>query len=747
MQRILTNPWSTKFILTGGGQSRKSMKNHLLKQLAIVITASMILSPAATVFASENNEIINFTVGGTEIIETGETGEETEEIGAQDDVVWFGDSAETTEFTSNDPSVVTETITAAEGDEIQPIEKTLFNLSKEGSVADSVTFRIQLGCSMENAAVRLGTWEGFNGTGEIIAGESTSAYSPGEKYTISESVTEIEINLSGLIPLSKIPEISVSGSVPGGTSANITSTMEYTEIQPDFMDMTISKDEECSDVEFVDMEMNRMASALREEETTSENVKRAEDTSNTEDPQSTETGDETSASATAEGEGSDNTESDNIPGQGEGETQTHPVQNTTDAKVTPPVIVSDKEKLVIKADNTGDNVEGSAVITVNGLEYLSPQPASEGTGQEAQEDPLPQEEQAESANKTVRIILDIQDNLYPGKLILPSFENAKVTGVTVDGIQYKYNGNTVNILRTGPIVISLEVENTKAEVKQVTPATLEVFGVIEEDAADGDIEKKATISGSIEDGSASYQLKSIQVTIVKEKPVETHDEQEQPAASDDNTNTDQNHGYERPDPIQPVNPQPAKPQVSDLEPESQDIIDYIPSPIKETVLEVIDFTKGVFGDDTEEVTVTTRSAAATVTRNSDSSSRQLRDTVSQRTQTEKIEDSYSAGEKDSARSEETKPENNGENEEAESQTGMSLEEEINTAVTTEKADDEAESEDEDNTRNRKDTKRLIEGCILVALLLAFGGAIAFLIYAGKKEDEEEKDDKKTTGGK
>ena len=313
--------------------------------------------------------------------------------------------------------------------------------------------------------------------------------------------------------------------------------------------------------------------------------------------------------------------------------------------------------------------------------------------------------------------------------------------MTVDNVIYRYHGNVVNILRRGPIALHIEIEDTTKEVVQTSPATVSVQGIIEEDASEGSIEETAVVSGSVEDADSTYGMNDASIVVIKEKPEEKPEDTEPVDGGDD--------PVEPVDPIEPVEPvdpvgpvEPVKP-----EPEDPSILDYLPAPVKEVVLEVVDFTQSLFPDDTE---VTTRSAEAKATRNSDSASRELADTVSQRTQTERIEDSRpSTREQDNANT------GNGSDERdtgvtegnSESQTGMSLEEEISTASKPENENsEEGKSEGEDNTRS-KNNKRFIEGGIIVGLLAALGGIGAYLIYTGKKEDDEEEKSENAEGEK
>lgn len=732
----------------GGGREaeKKKMKNRLLKQLAIIITASMIVSPCAVVYADDGGSFVNFTDSGVEIVEIDDTAQEQK--GTQEEVIWFGDSSDAADDSASSAKSVVGTVKDEDNEKLQNFETVMSNPSEEGVVAESVTFMVSVDSEIKDGTIMLESWNGFSGNGEIAIEGGISSYTPGETFSFPEGTSSIEITLSGIIPLSDIPSIIVSGAASEGVEGVLSMSMDYVRAEDE---NAYTGEIETSAVIEEDIAeehagADAKASSVEEPKKISDDIE-----NNTEDGGNTEGGDNAgSESGTVVKE--DEPGSD-IPTNPTNPTDPVPSEDEMiKAEVTAPVISIDKETVTIHTDGTGHADDNSALITVDGLKYFAPQPKpvdqSGQIDQPGQDSPASAEQENEDTEpedadkyKNIKVIIDIPDNLYPDELTLPEFENAKVTGVTVDNVIYRYHGNVVNILRRGPIALHIEIEDTTKEVVQTSPATVSVQGIIEEDASEGSIEETAVVSGSVEDADSTYGMNDASIVVIKEKPEEKPEDTEPVDGGDD--------PVEPVDPIEPVEPvdpvgpvEPVKP-----EPEDPSILDYLPAPVKEVVLEVVDFTQSLFPDDTE---VTTRSAEAKATRNSDSASRELADTVSQRTQTERIEDS-----RPSTRKQDNENAGSGSDERdtgvtegnSESQTGMSLEEEISTASKPENENsEEGKSEGEDNTRS-KNNKRFIEGGIIVGLLAALGGIGAYLIYTGKKEDDEEEKSENAEGEK
>ena len=77
----------------------------------------------------------------------------------------------------------------------------------------------------------------------------------------------------------------------------------------------------------------------------------------------------------------------------------------------------------------------------------------------------------------------------------------------------------------------------------------------------------------------------------------------------------------------------------------------------------------------------------------------------------------------------------------ESRNGGSLEDEIKTQTEeSEKGETVVQTEGDDNTRLPSDTKRFIEGGIIIGLVLALGGIASYIVFLKKNDDDDEDDD-------
>lgn len=780
------------------------MKNRFLKKIAVFITAAMVLSSTMTpVYAETDDSFINFTENGTEIVEgndDADNGTETQYESRsasteQDDVIWFGSEAKDTGVEVS--SSYKESVQRQE-DETglkEKFTKTMTLDSMPGVTGENATLTVQVNENIEDGTVMVDWWSGFDGSVTVSIDGDTSDYTPGSVINFEKGTKTIDFIFNGKVSLSAIPDATVTGTVDKGTDALCDYAIDYQvyeEPVTESADIEDAAENESSndkkDATEPEKDVIQGEEKEEKEEENKDNINEGTgDTENTDMP----------GNDNPEGTGSG--ENTDTPG---GETPSTP--STPDDPSTPeepdtpadpgklvlPTITADKTTIYVNGDSTDSTQQKDTMskVSVDGFEYPAvpedkrtetvidkpaydepimrdvyvcticgekfetPEEASEHCSTAHQDDqtisPSYEKEEEisgyehhdaetheEGAKVKVIIEVEVDSSLSPVLWQEPDFENADVDIKIKESETGNTGGNTVEDGENGadtesvPSVatITLTYKDLTKPIKQTKPLVINTVGNIPEQSTENDIVKtasvKGTISSSIEE--SPYIIAPVSISVIKEKADDgtTVDPGVDPGTGGDDISDGGDSGEGTVTPV-PVNPTPVEPEPAPVEEVQEE--EKEPTVVEEIVDNVLNFVS-----ENSDV-VSTTSMATTATRSGATATKELIDRARRNTtETSQIEDVV----------ENEKTDGDVDDKREESRNGGSLEDEIKTQTEeSEKGETVVQTEGDDNTRLPSDTKRFIEGGIIIGLVLALGGIASYIVFLKKNDDDDEDDD-------
>lgn len=778
------------------------MKNRFLKKIAVFITAAMVLSSTMTpVYAETDDSFINFTENGTEIVEgndDADNGTETQYESRsasteQDDVIWFGSEAKDTGVEVS--SSYKESVQRQE-DETglkEKFTKTMTLDSMPGVTGENATLTVQVNENIEDGTVMVDWWSGFDGSVTVSIDGDTSDYTPGSVINFEKDTKTIDFIFNGKVSLSAIPDATVTGTVDKGTDALCDYAIDYQVYEKpvtESADIEDTAENESSNdkKDATESEKDVIRGEEKEEENKDNINEGTGDTENTDmpgndNPEGTGSGENTD---TPGGETPSTPSTPDYPS-----TPEEPDTPADPGKLVLPTITADKTTIYVNGDSTDGTQQKDTMskVSVDGFEYPAvsedkrtetvidkpaydepimrdvyvcticgekfetPKEASEHCSTAHQDDqtisPSYEKEEEisgykhhdavtheEGAEVKVVIEIEVDSSLSPVLWQEPDFENADVDIKIKESEAGNTGDNTVedgeNGADTGSVpsvaTITLTYKDLTKPIKQTKPLVINTVGNIPEQSTENDIVKtasvKGTISSSIEE--SPYTIAPVSISVIKEKADDgtTVDPGVDPGTGGDDISDGGDSGEGTVTPV-PVNPTPVEPEPAPVEEEVQEE-EKEPTVVEEIVDNVLNFVS-----ENSDV-VSTTSMATTATRSGATATKELIDRARRNTtETSQIEDVV----------ENEKTDGDVDDKREESRNGGSLEDEIKTQTEeSEKGETVVQTEGDDNTRLPSDTKRFIEGGIIIGLVLALGGIASYIVFLKKNDDDDEDDD-------
>lgn len=770
--------------------------------MAVYITAAMVLSSTMTpVYAESDDSFINFTEDGAEIVE-GNTGtndgteviHESDGVSTeQDDVIWFSDEAKDTGVGTS--SAYKESI-QRQDDETglkEKFTKVMTLDSMPGDMGENVSLSVHVNKDIEDGTVMVDEWSGYNGSVLVSVDGSTSEYTPGSVINFEKGTETIDFLFADNVSLSSIPSATVTGTVDKGTEFLCDYMIDYS-----ILEESVDEDAEVEEITEDDVSNDQKEDVISEADQDEEKEEAEDKDTDKKEAGDTELSDGGNGTGTTENEdspdGSDTPGGTDIPGDETPSTPDTPSTPSTPeepdtpadpGKLVLPTITADKTTIYVNGDSTDNTQQKDTMskVSVDGFEYPAvpedkrtetvidkpaydepimrdvyvcticgekfetPEEASEHCSTAHQDDqtisPSYEKEEEISGYKhhdaetheegaKVKVIIEVEvdSSLSPVLWQEPDFENADMDIKIKESSNTSENVETETDTESTPSIatITLTYKDVTKPIKQTKPLVVNTVGNIPEQSTENDIVKtasvKGTISSSIEE--SPYTIAPVSISVIKEKADDgtTVDPGVDPGTGGDDIPGGEDSGEGTVTPV-PVNPTPVEPEPTPVEEEVQEE-EKEPTVVEEIVDNVLNFVS-----ENSDV-VSTTSMATTATRSGATATKELIDRARRNTtETSQIEDVV----------EDEKTDEDVTDRHEESHNGGSLEDEIKTQTEeSEKGETVVQPEGDDNSRLPSDTKRFVEGGIIIGLVLALGGIASYIVFLKKNDDDDDDDD-------